>query len=62
MIEGLLSRGDRRVGQVILAAWRDGARFDGWSEYFSFERWVRCARVRPGRRAGGPGMVHYART
>jgi radical SAM family uncharacterized protein len=43
LIEGLLSRGDRRVGAVILAAWRDGARFDGWSEYFSFERWVRCA-------------------
>jgi hypothetical protein len=40
LIEGLLSRGDRRVGQVILAAWRDGARFDGWSEYFSFDRWV----------------------
>jgi radical SAM family uncharacterized protein len=43
MIEGLLSRGDRRVGQVILAAWKDGARFDGWSEYFSFERWQQCA-------------------
>jgi radical SAM family uncharacterized protein len=43
MIEGLLSRGDRRVSQVILAAWRDGARFDGWSEFFSFERWQRCA-------------------
>ena len=43
VIEGLLSRGDRRVGQVILAAWRDGARFDGWSEYFSFERWAACA-------------------
>jgi radical SAM family uncharacterized protein len=43
LIEGLLSRGDRRVGGVILAAWRDGARFDGWSEYFSFERWARCA-------------------
>src|ERR1017187_4655685 len=42
-IEGLLSRGDRRVGAVILAAWRDGARFDGWSEYFSYERWQRCA-------------------
>jgi hypothetical protein len=40
MIEGLLSRGDRRVGQVILAAWRAGARFDGWSEYFSFSRWL----------------------
>src|ERR1700759_1675616 len=43
MIEGLLSRGDRRVGRVIEAAWRDGARFDGWSEHFSFERWVACA-------------------
>ena len=43
IIEGLLSRGDRRVGGVILAAWRDGARFDGWSEHFSFERWMRCA-------------------
>jgi radical SAM family uncharacterized protein len=43
LVEGLLSRGDRRVGQVILAAWRDGARFDGWSEYFSFDRWVDAA-------------------
>ena len=43
LVEGLLSRGDRRVGQVILAAWRDGARFDGWSEYFSFDRWVASA-------------------
>jgi radical SAM family uncharacterized protein len=40
LIEGLLSRGDRRVGQVILAAWRGGARFDGWSEYFSYRRWL----------------------
>jgi radical SAM family uncharacterized protein len=40
LVEGLLSRGDRRVGQVILAAWRDGARFDGWGEYFSYDRWV----------------------
>jgi hypothetical protein len=42
-VEGLLSRGDRRVGQVIRRAWEDGARFDGWSETFSFERWERCA-------------------
>ena len=40
LIEGLLSRGDRRVGSVILAAWQDGARFDGWSEHFSFSRWI----------------------
>ncbi len=43
IIEGLLSRGDRRVSRVILAAWRDGARFDGWSEFFSYERWLRGA-------------------
>ena len=43
LVEGLLSRGDRRVGAVIERAWRDGGRFDGWSEYFSFERWAAAA-------------------
>ena len=43
LIEGLLSRGDRRVGAVIEAVWRDGGRFDGWSEHFSFERWMSAA-------------------
>jgi radical SAM family uncharacterized protein len=45
IIEGLLSRGDRRVGAVIEAVWRDGGRFDGWSEHFSYERWVRAAET-----------------
>ena len=40
IIEGLLSRGDRRVGRVIEQVWRDGGRFDGWSEHFSYDRWV----------------------
>jgi hypothetical protein len=39
IVEGLLSRGDRRVGAVIERVWRDGGRFDGWSEYFSYDRW-----------------------
>ncbi len=43
IVEGLLSRGDRRVGRVIERAWRDGARFDGWSEHFSFDRWMDSA-------------------
>jgi radical SAM family uncharacterized protein len=43
VIEGLLSRGDRRVGKVIQAVWEDGGRFDGWSEFFSFDRWRACA-------------------
>jgi hypothetical protein len=40
VIEGLLSRGDRRVGRIIEEVWRDGGRFDGWSEHFSYDRWV----------------------
>ncbi|HMD11950.1 MAG TPA: TIGR03960 family B12-binding radical SAM protein [Marmoricola sp.] len=40
IVEGLLSRGDRRVGAVIEQVWRDGGRFDGWSEHFSYNRWV----------------------
>src|SRR3954468_18112482 len=43
IVEGLLSRGDRRVGAVIRRVWEDGGRFDGWSEHFSFERWERGA-------------------
>ena len=43
IVEGLLSRGDRRVGKVIRAVWEDGGRFDGWSEYFSYERWMAAA-------------------
>ncbi len=43
IIEGLLSRGDRRVGRIIEEVWRDGGRFDGWSEHFSYERWMASA-------------------
>ncbi len=43
IVEGLLARGDRRVGAVIEEVWRDGGRFDGWSEYFSFDRWMDAA-------------------
>ncbi|GAA4876260.1 TIGR03960 family B12-binding radical SAM protein [Saccharopolyspora cebuensis] len=43
MIEGLLSRGDRRLGRVVERVWREGGRFDGWNEHFSYQRWVDCA-------------------
>ncbi len=38
-LEGVLSRGDRRLGQVILSAHQKGARFDAWADSFSFARW-----------------------
>jgi radical SAM family uncharacterized protein len=45
IVEGLLSRGDRRVGAVIEQVWRDGGRFDGWSEHFSYDRWMAAAQT-----------------
>ncbi|MCB0915361.1 MAG: TIGR03960 family B12-binding radical SAM protein [Actinobacteria bacterium] len=43
VVEGLLSRGDRRVGRIIEQAWLDGGRLDGWSEHFSYDRWMAAA-------------------
>jgi radical SAM family uncharacterized protein len=41
-LEAAVSRGDRRVGRAIEAAWRAGARFDSWGEHFDFARWERA--------------------
>ena len=39
IVEGVLSRGDRRVGAAIYGAWRRGARFDAWSRHLRFDAW-----------------------
>ncbi|MCF7823348.1 MAG: TIGR03960 family B12-binding radical SAM protein [Candidatus Marinimicrobia bacterium] len=39
-IEGVISRGDRKVAKAIFHAWQDGARFDSWGDYFRYERWM----------------------
>lgn len=39
-VEAALSRGDRRLADVIETVWRNGGRLEAWSDYFSFERWV----------------------
>jgi radical SAM family uncharacterized protein/radical SAM-linked protein len=41
-VEGIMARGDRRVADVIEAAWKDGARFDGWDEMFDLGIWQRA--------------------
>ena len=38
-LEAWLSRGDRRLGAVILEAWRRGAKFDAWKEHFNYDAW-----------------------
>ncbi len=42
MIEGVLARGDRRLGAAILKSFELGSRFDGWDEFFKFETWMRA--------------------
>ncbi len=39
VLEGVLARGDRKVGAVVEAAYRNGALFDSWSEYFDNSLW-----------------------
>ena len=41
-LEGIVSRGDRRVANIIYNAWAGGARFDGWDETFKYDLWVEC--------------------
>ena len=41
-LEGIFSRGDRRLGQVLLKAWELGCRFDGWHEHFKFDVWMQA--------------------
>jgi radical SAM family uncharacterized protein/radical SAM-linked protein len=38
-IEGLWSRGDRRLADVLVHAYQHGCRFDGWSDHFKFSAW-----------------------
>lgn len=40
MLEACVSRGDRRMGDVIYAAWKRGCRLDSWNEFFKFDQWM----------------------
>ncbi|MFA7636630.1 MAG: TIGR03960 family B12-binding radical SAM protein [Monoglobales bacterium] len=40
VLEGVFSRGDRRLGKVLLYAHESGAKFDSWDEFFDFDKWT----------------------
>jgi len=44
LLEGILTRGDRRVSPVLYEAWKRGARMDGWRECFKPELWWQAFR------------------
>lgn len=39
LMEAVVARGDRKIGKVIYDAFKAGAKFDGWSEYFNLDIW-----------------------
>lgn len=44
-LEGVFSRGDRRLARLIEAAWKQGARLDAWSEHFDLKTWEEAATL-----------------
>jgi radical SAM superfamily enzyme YgiQ (UPF0313 family) len=41
-LEAWLSRGDRRMADVVLEAWKNGAKFDAWQDQFNFTAWTQA--------------------
>ncbi|MCF8114158.1 MAG: TIGR03960 family B12-binding radical SAM protein, partial [Desulfotignum sp.] len=42
LVEGVFSRGDRRLSNLLTAAFENGCRLDGWSDYFDFSKWQKA--------------------
>jgi radical SAM superfamily enzyme YgiQ (UPF0313 family) len=40
LLEAWLSRGDRRMADVVYQAWKNGAKFDAWQDQFNFDAWL----------------------
>ena len=54
LLEGVLARGDRRIGRAIYEAWRAGAQFDAWDERLNMNAW------KAGFAAAGVDPAFYA--
>lgn len=58
-MEAAFAKGDRRLGAVLEKAFELGCRFDGWTEYFNFDRWQEAFRL-AGLDPGWYAYRHYA--
>ncbi len=45
LLEGVLARGDRKLSNLLIEAWKAGAKFDGWTELFNYDAWVKAFSV-----------------
>ena len=53
VIEGVWARGDRKLNKVLINAWKSGCRFDGWTDFFNYDRWITVFK------ASGINPAHY---
>ena len=44
MLEACFARGDRRMADVLYAAWKNGCRMDGWTEFLNYDGWMKAFR------------------
>src|SRR3546814_13679474 len=59
VVEGLVSRADRRMADVIEHVWRNGGLFQEWSEHFDIELWTTAIdRQRAGQGKNGSGRLN----
>lgn len=42
LLEAVFAKGDRRLGEVLITAQKLGCKFDGWSDFFDFDRWLKA--------------------
>lgn len=42
LLEGVFARGDRKIAEVIKEAYRLGALYDAWTEYWDYDRWLKA--------------------
>lgn len=42
LLEAVFALGDRRLSKVLIKAHQKGCKFDGWSEIFNYELWMKC--------------------
>ncbi|WP_427338987.1 TIGR03960 family B12-binding radical SAM protein [Caloranaerobacter sp. DY30410] len=43
-LEAVFARGDRRLSKALIRAWQKGCKFDGWADYFNYEKWMETFR------------------
>lgn len=41
-VEAVFARGDRKVSQALYRAWELGCKFDGWNDYFQYDKWLQA--------------------